>query len=230
MTETKWAPDSCATRPQDSRASHGTVAEDHAALLCGELSHKPFDRAMLAAFADRVRARGGGPVAELGCGPGRITAHLHRLGLDVLGVDPSPQMIRVARRDHPALRFEVGDTTALDLADASLAGVCARYSTAHTPPEGLPRLFAESHRVLAPGGTMLLAFEAGALRRNLTHAHGHDLSLEVDRARPEPVERLLARAGLTVEAQLVREPEERERGPQGYVLAHRPPPEVRPRR
>ncbi|MFE5208091.1 class I SAM-dependent methyltransferase [Streptomyces sp. NPDC056600] len=230
MTETKWAPDSSAARLQDTRASYDTVAEDYAELLCDELSHKPFDRAMLAAFADRVLARGGGPVAELGCGPGRVTAHLHRLGLDVFGVDLSPEMIRVARRDHPVLRFEVGDMTALDLEDASVAGVCAWYSTVHTPPEELPRLFTEFHRVLAPGGTMLLAFKAGALRRNLTHAYGHDLSLEVHWARPELVERVLAQAGLTVEAQLVREPDGQERGPQGYVLAHRLPEEARPRR
>jgi SAM-dependent methyltransferase len=227
MTETKWAPDSSATRLRDTRASYDTVAEDYAVLLGDELSPKPFDRAMLAAFADRVLTRGGGPVAELGCGPGRITAHLHRLELDVFGVDLSPEMIRVARRDHPGLRFEVGDMTALDIEDASLAGVCAWYSTVHTPPEELPRLFAEFHRVLAPGGILLLAFKAGDRHRNLTHAYGHDLSLEVHWARPELVQRLLAEAGLRVEAQVVRAPDEHERGPQGYVLGRRPPREGR---
>ncbi|MER5479161.1 class I SAM-dependent methyltransferase [Streptomyces sp. NPDC002734] len=230
MTETKWAPESSSARLQDTRASYDTVAEDYAALLCDELSHKPFDRAMLAAFADRVLTRGGGPVAELGCGPGRITAHLRRLELDVFGVDLSPEMIRVARRDHPGLRFEVGDMTALDVKDASLAGVCAWYSTVHTPPEELPRVFTEFHRVLAPGGTLLLAFKAGDRHRSLTHAYGHDLSLEVHWTPPELVQRLLTEAGLAVEAQVVRAPDEQEGGPQGYVLAHRLPREARPRR
>jgi ubiquinone/menaquinone biosynthesis C-methylase UbiE len=70
-----------------------------------------------------VRAQGGGTVADVGCGPGRITAHLRQLGVDALGIDLSPAMIEVARRDHPGLRFEVGSMTDLALADASLAGL-----------------------------------------------------------------------------------------------------------
>jgi SAM-dependent methyltransferase len=224
MTQTKGAPATAATRLHRTRESYDAVAEDYAHLLRDELAHKPFDRAMLGAFADRVLARGG-PVAEIGCGPGRVTAHLHRLGLDVFGVDLSPEMVRVARRDHPGLRFEVGDMTALSLPDASLAGVCAWYSTVHTPPAELPVVFAEFRRVLAPGGLLLLAFKAGDRCRNLTRAHGHDdLCLEVHWARPDLVEELLAQVGLRVETRMVREPDEQERptqGPQAFVLARR---------
>ncbi len=39
---------------------------------------------------------------------GYVTAHLHELGIDAFGIDLSPGMIDVARRDHPGLRFEVG--------------------------------------------------------------------------------------------------------------------------
>ncbi|WP_370097776.1 trans-aconitate 2-methyltransferase [Streptacidiphilus sp. MAP12-20] len=41
-------------------------------------------------------------VADVGCGAGRITAHLRSLGLDPFGIDLSPAMVEVARRDHPA--------------------------------------------------------------------------------------------------------------------------------
>lgn len=58
----------------------------------------------------------------MGCGPGRITAYLRELGADAFGIDLSPAMIEIARRDHPSLRFEVGSMTNLDLADASMAG------------------------------------------------------------------------------------------------------------
>nr|WP_240943201.1 class I SAM-dependent methyltransferase [Planosporangium thailandense] len=90
---------------------------------------------MLVAFAELVRATGAGPVADLGCGPGYVTAYLCSLGLTAFGVDLSPEMIALARQAYPALRFDVGSMTALELEDGALGGVLARYSIIHTPPE-----------------------------------------------------------------------------------------------
>ncbi|MGO4431328.1 trans-aconitate 2-methyltransferase, partial [Streptomyces sp. MCAF7] len=104
--------------------AYDAVAVLYTELVRDELDHVPLDRALLAAFAEVARATAGaGPVAELGCGPGRITAHLRDLGLDVFGVDLSPVMIDIARETYPDLRFEVGSMDALDLADGELNGV-----------------------------------------------------------------------------------------------------------
>jgi SAM-dependent methyltransferase len=92
-----------------TRAAYDTVAADYATLLAGALESNPFDRAVLALYADLVRgaAPGGARrVVEVGCGPGRITAHLGGLGLDMLGIDLSPAMIEQARRRHPTSTFE----------------------------------------------------------------------------------------------------------------------------
>ncbi len=70
------------------RASYDRVADTYVALGMGDLAPQPWLRAALAAFAERVR--GLGPVLDVGCGPGQITAHLADLGLDVSGVDLSP--------------------------------------------------------------------------------------------------------------------------------------------
>lgn len=59
-----------------TRASYDTVAVDYAEIVRTLLAENPLDRAMLAAFAELVQAAGGGPVADLGCGPG------HLLGAD----------------------------------------------------------------------------------------------------------------------------------------------------
>ncbi|WP_330306528.1 MULTISPECIES: class I SAM-dependent methyltransferase [unclassified Streptomyces] len=204
------------------RASYDTVAVDYAALLKDELENKPFDRAMLAAFADKVRAGGGGEVADLGCGPGRVTVHLEGLGLDAYGIDLSPEMVAVARHTHAQLRFEVGSMTGLDITDGSLAGALAWYSTVHTPLNELPLFFREFNRVLTPGGHLLIAFKVGDERVRLEHAYGHDVDLHVYRFPPERIAELLRAAGLVEVARLVREADARENTPQAFILARKP--------
>src|SRR5579862_724639 len=72
---------------RDTRASYDAVAVRYAEWLRDELAAKPFDRAILAAFAELVLAAGPGPVADIGCGAGRVTAHLKGLGLTAFGID-----------------------------------------------------------------------------------------------------------------------------------------------
>ncbi|MFB7669448.1 class I SAM-dependent methyltransferase [Kitasatospora sp. NPDC056138] len=71
----------------------------------GKQTSQVFERAFLTLFAGLVQTTGRGQVADVGCGSGRITAHLRGLGVDTFGIDLSPAMIEVARRDHPGLRF-----------------------------------------------------------------------------------------------------------------------------
>lgn len=207
---------------QATRASFDAVAADYAAQFGDPLPGKPVDRAMLAAFAELVP--GGGPVADVGCGPGSVTAHLAGLGLAAIGIDLSPAMVAEARRAHPGLRFEVGSMLRLDLADGALGGLVALYSIINTPPQRLPGVFAEFARLLAPGGPLLLAFQVGDGHRHGTEWFGRAIDLHVYRQQPDVVARLLADAGLPVRATLVREPDDDgvERGPRAYLLAERP--------
>ncbi|MCX5192666.1 class I SAM-dependent methyltransferase [Streptomyces sp. NBC_00249] len=205
------------------RASYDAVAVDYARLLRGALEAEPLERAMLGAFAECVRADGGGAVADLGCGPGRVTAYLDDLGLRAFGVDLSPAMVAVARRTYPGLRFEVGRMGALDVADGALGGVLAWHSTVHTPPAELPSVFAEFARVLAPGGHVLIAFKAGDERRRLEHAYGHPVDLDVYWTPPDLIAGLLSGAGLTEVARLVRQPGPAEKCPQAFLLFRKPP-------
>lgn len=211
------------SRLTTTRASYDTVAADYERLLRDHLAGSAFDRAMLGVFAERVLAGGGGPVGDLGCGPGRLTGHLASLGLDVFGIDLSPEMVAVARQMCPGPRFEVGSMAALDLEDESLAGAVVWYSTVHTPVEELPVYFEEFHRVLAPGGHLLMAFKAGDGHVHLSQAYGHELDLDVYRFPPERVAQLLSEAGFVEVARLVREGDgATEKTPQGYLLVRRP--------
>jgi SAM-dependent methyltransferase len=205
------------------RESYDTVAADYADLLRGNLAGQPYDRAVLGLFAELVAAAGGGPVADVGCGPGRITGHLAGLGLDAFGIDLSPAMVDVARRDHPDLRFAVGSMTDLDLSDASVAGLLGWYSLIHLPDEAIPGVLAHFHRALRPGGLVLLAFHVGDESRLKTSGYGgHPMGLSVHRRPPERVAGWLADAGFAVDTRVVREPEGLETVPQAYLLARKP--------
>lgn len=202
-----------------TRTAYDTVAASYEELLRDELAAKPLDRALLGMFAELVGDSG--PVADLGCGPGRVTAYLGSLGVSAFGVDLSPGMVAVARRRHPGLRFAVGSMAALDLPDGSVGGVLAWYSIIHTPPDRLPGLLAEFHRVLMPGGHLLLAFQTGDERVHLDRGYGHDIALDVYRLDPDHIVALLDRANLPCHTRTLRAPGDRERTPQAYLLARK---------
>jgi SAM-dependent methyltransferase len=187
----------------ETRTSYNAVAASYADQVRDLLDQTPYERAILSLFAELVGKLGDGPVADVGCGPGRITAHLRSLGVDAFGIDLSPAMVEVARRDHPALRFEVGSMTELDLADASLAGLVAWYSLIHIPDTELGPVLAHFQRVLRPGGPLLVSFHVGDGVQLKTRGYGgHPMKLHVHRRRPEHLAARLSAAGFTVEAQM----------------------------
>jgi ubiquinone/menaquinone biosynthesis C-methylase UbiE len=201
-------------------ASYDTVAVSYAELV-PPISADPLDRALFTAFADLVGETGDGPVVELGCGTGRVTAHLSGLGLAASGIDLSPGMLAVARRTYPGLRFTEGSMLSVDLPAASLAAVVSWYSVIHLSPDQLPTAIAEFHRVLRPGGLLLLAFHVGDECLHRTEGYGHaGISLDVYRLPVDRVATLLTDAGFRIETELVRDPAARV--PQARIVARRP--------
>ena len=206
-----------------TRSAYDTVAASYADQLAGHLAQQPFDRAVLAAYAELVHAAADGitpRVTEVGCGPGRITAHLAGLGLCASGIDLSPAMVDEARRRHPGIGFTVGSMTALDLPERQLDGIVAWYSVIHVPPAEHRAVYAGFHRALKPGGHLLLAFQVGDERREITEAYGHSgLCCDAYRLAPDRVEEDLAASGFAHVARLTRAPVGPEKQPQAYLIA-----------
>ena len=185
--------------------AYDAIAPTYAELFHDSLRDRPLERALLSAFAELVRASGDGEVADLGCGPGYVTAHLHGLGLNAFGVDASPVMVELAREANPGLRFEVGSMAALDVEDGALGGVLSRWSIIHTPPQDLPAILTEIARVLAPGGHLLIEFPATDGPHNETQAYDHTV-VTAYRWSPDRLAELLRDHGLAESARLVIEP------------------------
>ncbi|NUR66247.1 MAG: methyltransferase domain-containing protein, partial [Streptomyces sp.] len=98
-----------------TRVFYDAIAEDYDKRFRDALAEMPLERAMIGVFAELVGR--GGAVADLGCGPGRVTGLLAALGLDVFGLDLSSSMLEIARRENPDLLFVQGSMLELDVAD-----------------------------------------------------------------------------------------------------------------
>jgi SAM-dependent methyltransferase len=99
-------------------------------------------------------------VVDLGCGTGLITRELARLGLQVVGVDPSEQMLDVARSEAhgDGVRWIHGDASLLPEASADLAIMSGHVAQFFLTDEGWHAALEALHRALKPGGH--LAFES----------------------------------------------------------------------
>lgn len=190
------------------RASYDRVAGTYVEIGAGELGDRPWLRAALGAFAEAVGDRG--PVLDVGCGPGTVTAHLAGLGLDVSGVDLSPEMVGHARRRNPGLRFEVASATALDLAPASLGGILGWWSLFNLPRTVLPDVLAAFAAALVPGGQALIGTHVGDGDVVRTEAyHGVPVAWTTHLWQPADLAGLITAAGLEIVAELRMPPEPR---------------------
>lgn len=202
--------------------SYDEAAEAYAAKFSDSLVKYPMERGLLRSFAE-LATEVGGPVADVGCGPGHITAFLSSLGLDAFGVDLSPGMIAQARAANPELRFEVGSADALDVQDASLSGVLSRYAIIHTAPQDVPAVLAEFHRVLAPGGHLLISFPGTDDASQPTQSYDHSVVVAY-RWWPDHFSSLLQEAGLEEVGRMIQRasPDAPRPFPVVDILARRP--------
>lgn len=204
----------------DTRTSYDVDAAGYAEKVRGLLDQMPHLRSSLTLFAELIHDAGGGPVADLGCGTGYATRYLHDVGVDAFGIDLSPEMIAIARRDHPDLRFDVGTMTDLDLADNSVAGIVAFWSVIHIPDDAMPGVCAEFRRVLRPGGRVLVGFHVGDETQHTSEGYtGQPIDVDSHHRPPSRVRGWLRAAGFTTEAELVLRPDDETPG--AVIIARR---------
>lgn len=98
----------------------------------------------------------GGLVVDLGCGSGLLAGRLLRGGYSVLGVDQSPAMLAIARRNAPGAEFRTGSFTTAPLprcqAITAVGEVFNYRFDSRNTTTALPRLFRRAYAALEPGG------------------------------------------------------------------------------
>ena len=157
-------------------AGYDAMAAAYAAEYGEELTHKPFDVWLL----ERIAGLAQGPIADVGCGPGHVTAFLADTGAAVAGFDASPAMIAEASAAFGDLDFGVArfhQVLRPRTAPAWGAIVCW-YAFVHLAPSELSGTMARLAATLAPGGVFALALYVGEEVRHATTLLGTDVDLD----------------------------------------------------
>jgi SAM-dependent methyltransferase len=129
-------------------------------VMCRSMGLGPAFRERTLAVAD---LRAGERLLDAGCGTGvltRLAADRVGAGGRAIGVDPGPDMIRVARANAAAARnaaeFRPGALEALPFEAASFDVVAISFVLHHLPEDLRPAGLAEARRVLKPGGRLVM--------------------------------------------------------------------------
>ncbi|MGN9838354.1 class I SAM-dependent methyltransferase [Nonomuraea sp. H19] len=180
----------------DDPTSRTTASYDRIAPVYAERNDQP-DAEFLAfrqRFADALPD--GAKVADLGCGPGRDGAWFRARELEVVGVDRSIEMARLATaRGVPAV---LGDLRRPPLAPGSLTGLWSVAALLHVPTaETEPTLRAWS-AALRPGGVLGMSTSAGDGEGWEPRSYGFEQSRWFTHRDPDALLATLESAGLQV--------------------------------
>jgi len=154
-----------------TRQAYNLAAQKYHELFHDEMNQKEYDRLLLDRFANYFDQNS--LILDAGCGPsGHIGRYVFDKGIPVIGVDISDRCIELARENNPPMRFDRCDMGDMPFEEEAFDGIIVYYSIIHAPQKHVGRFFREFHRVLKPGGRLLVAVKAGASEGYLTELLG----------------------------------------------------------
>lgn len=200
-----------------TQPGYDALAERYAAMFPGPYQSS-IERHAVSAFVDTVHATGS--VVDVGCGVGHVADDLARRGFDVVGCDPSPAMLGIARATYPHLNF-VDDDATLSHVDVSIAAIIARFSLIHVHPDQLSEILHLWAARLRPATPVLIAAQSSDIPGPAI-PFDHAVA-PAWRWHPDELGRVLAAAGFAEEWRMVNRPGGAHRFPAVHLLARRHP-------
>ncbi|HWY79580.1 MAG TPA: class I SAM-dependent methyltransferase [Candidatus Sulfotelmatobacter sp.] len=98
---------------------------------------------------------------DAGCGSGRDAHFLHKKELNVVGLDISPGLLAVARKDFPEIQFIEGNLIDLPFKNETFDGIWSRASLLHFETiEDVKKALSEFNRVLKKQGLLYVLVKA----------------------------------------------------------------------
>ncbi len=176
-----------------------------------ELVRAAYDRCAEAYAGQRLAAAGpelgwitgrltaGSRILDVGCGAGVPVAAQLAAEFRVTGVDISPKMTALARRNVPSARIVTADATQIDFPPGSFDGIVSFYAVFHVPRQDHPELFRRFARWLRPGGLLLVTVAARDDGPGYTEDDFFGQTMYWSNFGPAAYRRFLAEAGFRIE-------------------------------
>lgn len=139
---------------QTVREGYNAIARSYLA----QRTHDSPDVHLLSEFTSHLPPQA--PVLDAGCGAGIPISQMLSERFQVTGVDFSEAQIDLARRNVPKGNFLCADMTELPFAGDTFDGITSYYAIIHIPREEHEPLLRNFHRLLKPGGVVLLCLGA----------------------------------------------------------------------
>lgn len=102
-----------------------------------------------------------GKILDVGSGPGQFAKHMMERGFEVVGIDYSKEMVRIAQKQVPDGDFRYMDMRHLEFKDEEFDGIFSAYSLIHIPSEEVFETLKGFHRVLKVGGCLEIGVQQG---------------------------------------------------------------------
>jgi len=125
-----------------------------------EISQKECDRLLLDKFSDLLEPSS--LICDAGCGPSsQAGRYLYGKGHRVTGIDISPKCVEIAKEYNPGMEFRTADIMNTGFEDDTFDGIVSYHSIIYTPKVHIGSIFSEFHRILKPGGKLLVVVKKG---------------------------------------------------------------------
>jgi ubiquinone/menaquinone biosynthesis C-methylase UbiE len=184
------------------RMAYNKASDAYASGFYYELYSKHLDVKLLDLFCERVNPNK--PICEVGCGPGEISTYLKYKGLELLGIDISEDMIKLAKKLNPHIDFRVGNVYSLEFPDNYFSGLLAPFLFVNYEVEEIKPAFLEIKRVLEPNGLFYLSFHQGSDRIHVDEFLAERNPLDFIFLNVDDIEGLLLECGFEIIEWIIR--------------------------
>lgn len=143
---------------QDLAATYDSVAQSYAEKTAqfGAAEHE-----QILKMEGMLRPDHSKLIVDFGCGPGRDVPFYVDRGFDVIGVDVSGELLKIAKAASPNQKFIQSDFATVDIKANSAAIVIHSSTLQHVPKESLERVLRKSFETLEPGGIFYAHYRSG---------------------------------------------------------------------
>lgn len=102
-------------------------------------------------------------ILDVGCGPGNIARYLlhQRPDWQILGIDASPNMVALAKKNNPTAEFQIFNVRDLNQLRGEFQGIISGFCIPYLSPSESAGFIKNCSKILNPGGAFYLSFVDG---------------------------------------------------------------------